>query len=332
MTFQVSSYIIIWLIALLSLAIPNECLGEEVQMDALKQNLYKHVEVLSGEIGERSLTRYNNLEKASDYIKKQLMQLDYEVEEQAYSMHERDYRNLIATKRGHITPDEIVLVGAHYDTVTGTPGADDNASGVAGLLELARLVNNLDFKRTVRFVAFSLEEPPIFRTRYMGSRVYADRASREGENITAMICLECIGYYNDKEGSQEFPLPLMNLFYSKRANFIAVVGNLSSWRLVRRVKKSLKEGCQVPVETLVGPSLVPGVDFSDHASFWEEGYPAVMVTDSAFYRNPHYHLPGDTIKTLNFDSLAEVVKGLLHTIRNLAEAGKPALFKAYRKH
>lgn len=317
MTFQVSSYIIIWLLVLSSLTIPKECLGEEVQMKALKQNLYAHVKILSEEIGERSLIRYDNLGRAADYIRAQLVRLDYEVEDQVYQMRGRDYRNLIATRRGHTVPDEIVLVGAHYDTVVGTPGADDNASGVAGLLELARLVKNLDFKRTIRFVAFSLEEPPIFKTQYMGSRVYADNARRKDENIVAMICLECIGYYNDKEGSQEFPLPLMGLFYSNRANFIAVIGNFSSLRLARRVAHGLKEGCQVPVETLVSPSLVPGVDFSDHASFWKEGYPAVMVTDSAFYRNPHYHLPSDTIRTLNFDSLAGVVKGLLHTIRKL---------------
>jgi hypothetical protein len=314
---------IIRLMMLLFLISPGEGWGEEIKMEILQQNLYQHVHTLSDKIGERSLIRYTRLEQAADYIQSHLGSLGYKVEEQIYRMQGRDYRNLIATLPGRNIPQEIILVGAHYDTVTGTPGADDNASGVAGLLELARLCKNMELARTLRFVAFSLEEPPVFNSRYMGSRVYARQARLDKQNIVAMLCLESIGYYSHKENSQEFPLPIMRFFYPNQGNFIAVVGNLSSWNLVNRVKDNLKESCQVPVETLISPSLVPGVDFSDHASFWKEGYPAVMITDSALYRNPYYHLPSDTIHTLDFDSLTAVVKGVFHTIRKLAGGHSP---------
>ncbi len=288
-------------------------------MEGLQQNLYRHIQVLSEEIGERSLARYANLERAADYIRDYLNSLGYRVQEQVYRRGERDYRNLVAELPGSALPGEIIVVGAHYDTVVDTPGADDNASGVAGLLELARLSQGLKFKRTLRFVAFSLEEPPVFGTQYMGSMVYARRARQQGDNITAMLCLESIGYYRKEVESQEYPLPLMNLFYPERGNFIAVVGDFPCWRLVRRVVRSLKKGAQVPVETLLSPSFVRGVDFSDHASFWKEGYPALMITDSAMYRNPHYHQPSDTLQTLDFDLLAEVVKGVFHAIQVLAK-------------
>jgi Zn-dependent M28 family amino/carboxypeptidase len=308
--------IIVCEVVLLLVALP--CRGEGLDMEMLERKLYQHVRILSVEIGERSLAHYAHLEQAAEYTRGYLKGLGYRVEEQVYRMEDRDYRNLIAVKPGGSAAQEVIVVGAHYDTVAGTPGADDNASGVAGLLELARLCQGTDFKRTIKFVAFSLEEPPVFRSPYMGSRVYAQRAHEAGEDVVAMLCLESIGYYSGEEGSQGFPLPLMGLFYPSRGNFVAVVGNFSSRRLVQRVARGLKQGCKVPVEMLIGPSLVPGVDFSDHASFWREGYPAVMITDSAFCRNPHYHMPTDMIDTLDFGSLAEVVKGLLHTIRILA--------------
>lgn len=285
-------------------------------MEKLRNSLYQHVEVLAEEISERSIGSYSRLEKAADYIHDSLEELGYSVREQVYKM-QQDYRNVIAEVPGTAADKEIIVVGAHYDTVIGTPGADDNASGVAALLELARMCKNVRFKRTVRFVAFSLEEPPVFRTEFMGSRVYARRARQIGENIVAMLCLESVGFYTDVEGSQDYPLPLMSLFYPKQGNFVAVVGNFGSRDLVNKVEGNIKESCQVPVETLVSPSIVPGVDFSDHASFWEEDYPAVMITDTAMYRNPNYHRITDTIKTLDFETLSELVKGLFYTIRSL---------------
>jgi Zn-dependent M28 family amino/carboxypeptidase len=291
--------------------------GDEVNMEILKQKLYQHVQVLSVDIGDRSLSYHTHLEQAAEYIKEYMKVSGYKTENQIYQMNHRDYRNVIAIKPGKRKPQEVIVIGAHYDTVLGTPGADDNASGVAGLLELARLCQDRDFNHTLKFVAFTLEEPPVFRSKHMGSRVYARRAREAGENITTMLCLESIGYYTDEEKSQSFPLPLMGYFYPNQGNFVVVIGNFTSNRLVRRVAKGINAGCSIPVETFIGPSIVPGVDFSDHASFWKYDYPAVMITDSAFCRNPHYHLASDTIDTLDFDSLAEVLKGVLHTIKAL---------------
>ncbi len=286
-------------------------------MEFLGQNLYQHVQTLSEKIGERSLAHYDKLEQTAGYIRDYFRSLGYRVDEQVYQRGKKEYRNLIAELPGSSVPDEIILLGAHYDTVVGTPGADDNASGVAGLLELARLCKDLGPKRTLRFVAFSLEEPPVFKTEHMGSRVYAQRASEQKDDIIAMLCLESIGYYSNEKDSQAYPLPLMSLFYPEQGNFIAVVGNFNSMSLLRKVARGIKRGSNVPVETLTSPAFIIGVGFSDHASFWDEGYSAVMITDSAMFRNPNYHRLSDTIDTLNFELLSETVKGVFNTIQAL---------------
>jgi len=230
------------------------------------------------------------------------------------------YGNVIATIDGKKTPGETVVVGAHYDTVTGTPGADDNASGVAVLLELSRLLRESRPDRTLRLVFFCLEEPPVFRTPSMGSFVYAERAKAAGERVSAMISLEMLGYYGTAAGGQAFPLPFMNLFFSTTPDFIAVVGNLSSRRLVQDIAASIRE-TGMAVETLSTGSFVPGVDFSDHRSFWKMGYPAAMLTDTAFYRNPHYHASSDTIDTLDFRRMALLLDGLERAVRRLCRSG-----------
>ncbi|MDX9820939.1 MAG: M28 family peptidase [Syntrophales bacterium] len=236
---------------------------------------------------------------------------------QGFPYEGRMYGNVIATIAGEKRAAETVVVGAHYDTVTGTPGADDNASGVAVLLELSRLLRGIRPDRTIKLVFFCLEEPPVFRTPSMGSFVYAERAKAAGERIAAMISLEMLGYYGTAEGGQAFPLPFMSLFFRTTPDFIAVVGNLSSRRLVGDVAASLRE-TGMAVETLATVSLVPGVDFSDHRSFWKMGYPAVMLTDTAFYRNPHYHASSDRADTLDYGRMAVLLDGLDKAIRALA--------------
>jgi Zn-dependent M28 family amino/carboxypeptidase len=288
-------------------------------MNDLAQNLENHVVELSRNIGERNAIRYDALNKAALYIEKAFAGYGYTPESQIYELEGRPYRNIIVTRPGTGDPEKTVVVGAHYDTVPGTPGADDNASGVAGLLELARIFADREVNSTVRFVAFTNEEPPFFRTRKMGSRVFAKEARKRGEKIVGMICLEMIGYYSKEKGVQGYPLPLMRTVYPATADFVAVVGNLGSRRLVKRVKKGLQSQKEVGVESIATFTWVPGVDFSDHYSFYKEGYPAVMITDTAFYRNTHYHMHTDRAETLDYRSMAHVVLGLTQAVMDLTE-------------
>ncbi len=280
-------------------------------MEFLEKNLEEHVRVLAAEIGERDMDRYDNLQAAGEYIEGIFKKYNYSIESQAYLFDGKEFRNIIATQPGRRLPGEVILVGAHYDTVPGSPGADDNASGVAGILELARLFSGHSTARTLKFVAFCNEENGL-----VGSQVYARWAKKHGEKIVAMFSLEMIGYYADRALSQRYPSGL-RYFYPDRGNFIAVVGYLGRFNLVRKVKAALAKNSSVPVESLAGVGFIRGVDFSDHASFWREGYPALMITDTAFYRNPHYHRPSDTFETLDYRCMAEVVKGLYHAVISL---------------
>lgn len=272
--------------------------------------LHQHVHQLSEVIGSRSAFEYEKLDAAKDYIETVLDDLGLEYKLQSYQYREKTFSNIIITLEGQKEPGEIFIIGAHYDTVFGTPGADDNASAVAVLLELCRLLKDYRPPKTLKLIFFVLEEPPAFKTKYMGSYVYAKTAKENKEKIYGMISLEMLGYYNDKKGAQLYPLPLMGLFYPKVPNFVGVVGDLKSRKLVKKAAKSIKKGCAVPVETLSTVKFVPGVDLSDHGSFWKMGYPAVMITDTAFYRNPNYHSMSDTIETLDFNKMAELLTGI----------------------
>lgn len=207
------------------------------------------------------------------------------------------------------TGEGAILVGAHYDTVPGSPGADDNASGVAALIELSKMV------RGVRFVAFANEEMPYFLGPEMGSFIYA---RERGAGLLAMLSLEMLGYYRDEPGSQRYPAPL-GLFYPDQANFIAFVGDLGARALVRKSAKLFRKHSGFPCEWLAAPSLIPGVSWSDHWSFRRHGIPAIMVTDTAFYRYPHYHLPSDTAEKLDYQRMATVTLGLAAMLRDLSE-------------
>ena len=288
-----------------------------VSAPAESARLRAHVEELSVRIGPRSVLDYANIEAAQRYIVAALKEHGHDPALQTYDYRGRPYSNVIVTIPGTAKKDETILVGAHYDTVDGTPGADDNASGVAVLLEICRRLKGFAPARTLKMVFFVLEEPPVFRTEFMGSAVCAREAKAAGERIGAMISLEMLGYYSDRKGGQAFPLPLMGLVFSTTPDFIAVVGNLGSAGLVRRVAGSLKRGSDIPVESLAAPAFVPGIDFSDHRSFWKMGWPAAMITDTAFYRNPNYHGEGDTIATLDFDRMGRLLRGLVRTIEDL---------------
>lgn len=285
----------------------------------MRDRLEKHVSMLAEHIGERNLWHYEGLDASARYIGKALRGFGYKVHRQEFSVEGVTVANVEGERTGTSLPEEILVVGAHYDSLIGSPGANDNASGVAGVLEIARLLATRKLSRTIRFVAFVNEEPPFFQTPHMGSRVYASRARRRKEQIVAMLAIETIGYYSDAAGSQSYPFPLQ-LFYPKTANFIGFVGNVSSRHLLHRVLHTFRQFTDFPAEGIAAPAWVTGISWSDHWSFWEEGYPAVMVTDTALFRYEHYHSPHDTANKLEYERMAQVVTGISRVVADLAGA------------
>jgi hypothetical protein len=283
----------------------------------LRADLEQHVRFLSHSIGVRSAENFPNVYRAATYIEHRLQDLGYRVVSQEFSAYNRGFRNLEATLPGTTRPQEVVILGAHYDTAEDAPGADDNASGVAGVLELARAFAQARQARTIRFVFFPNEEPPSFPTANMGSRHYATAARARNDQITAMLSIESIGYYDVEKGSQRYPFPL-NLAYPDVGDFIGFVSNLKSGPLLRRAIMAFRAHATMPTQGAAAPAWVPGVWWSDHWSFWREGYRAIMITDTAPYRNPFYHTPQDTADKLDYDRMARVVHGLTHVVRALA--------------
>lgn len=284
----------------------------------IKANLAQHVNYLAGTIGERNVIAYAPLQQTAHYIEDNLQKLGYEVKPQEYTVQMRKVRNLIVEISGGSRASEIVVVGAHYDTVYDSPGGDDNTSGVAALLELARLLKGSHPARTVRFVAFVNEEPPWFQTDDMGSLVYAKEAHRKKENIVAAISIETIEMCSDAEGSQKYPEGF-SLLYPSKGNFIALVGDLASHGLVRDAVRSFRAAEQFPSEGSSAPGWIGGVGWSDHWSFWQEGYPGIEVTDTAPFRNPNYHEPSDRPDTLDYERMARVVHGLRGVVADLGK-------------
>ncbi len=282
----------------------------------LSHRLREHVAVLAGKIGERNALRYEALQQAAGYIAGRFRELGLVVREEPCPGEVSEVANLEAEVKGIRHPDEIVVVGAHYDTVRGSPGANDNGSGVAALLELPRLFADQNPDRTVRFVAFVNEEPPYFQTDKMGSRVYARHAKERGEKIVAMLSLETIGWYSDQPQSQHYPPPF-NLFYPHTGNFIGFVSDLGSSALLRRTIGTFRATTQFPSEGLAAPGWIEGIGWSDHWSFWQEGYPAVMVTDTAPFRYHFYHEAEDTPEKLDYDRMALVVAGLRRVVTEM---------------
>ncbi len=279
---------------------------------AVRENLYRHVEFFSGHVGERHLWKDGSLERTADYIESAFTSYGYSVWRQTYPCYRKKVSNLIVEKKGE--DEGTVVIGAHYDTVPGTPGADDNASAVAGLLELARLHREAPNKKTLLFVAFANEEPPCFGFPNMGSMVYARHLKERKTSVEVMVSLEMIGFFRP-ERIQNYPLPGMSLFYPKTADFIGVVGNFPSSRCVSFFKKGIRRHSAIDVRSLIAPEFFGGISLSDNFSFWRYGYKAIMVTDTSFFRNRNYHQETDTIDTLDFDKMAEVVKGVHYTLR-----------------
>ena len=285
-----------------------------------KERLRQDVQTLAAMVPPRSAKNVASLDESAEYILAEFRKTGGRIEIQRFTQDGKEYKNVICS----FGPEtgERIIVGAHYDVQGDQPGADDNASGVAGLLELSRLVQSLKTKLKCRidFVAYTLEEGQFRKhpfARHYGSYFHAKSLAQAGISVRAMICLEMIGYFSDRPNSQKYPLFFLQWFYPDKGNFIAVVGKWGQGSLVKKVKKSLAASSQVPVESLTATSFIPGVSFSDHQSYWKFDYPAVMITDTAFYRNKNYHKPSDTADTLDFDRMAEVVKGLYWTVIQL---------------
>ena len=298
---------------------PLPPLGEEER--ALARTLEEHVRKLAEEIGERNVSRPTELGRAADHIEATLRAAGLGVRRQGYEVGMKTCHNIEAEIPGE--GQEIIVVGAHYDSVIGCPGANDNATGVAALLALAELLAQderlraAQLPRTIRLVAFVNEEPPFFQTDLMGSLVYAKECRRRGDRITGMLSLETMGFYSEEPGSQSYPFPF-SLFYPSTGNFIGFVGDFSSRAFVRRVVESFRRHARFPSEGGAPPGFVPGVSWSDHWSFSKQGFPAVMVTDTAPFRYAHYHTAEDTADKIDYERLARVVSGLEKVILELA--------------
>ena len=288
---------------------------EEIDTAKLKA----HVKYLSTDVHPRSSSNFSNLEKAGQYVFEELKATGAPVEVQEVKVKEKIYKNFIARFGPSTGP--LLVIGAHYDADghslrnwkpkgMSTPGADDNASGVAGLLELARLLSKKPQSRSIELVAYTLEEDPHFGTQEMGSFRHARSLKESGREVQLMLSIEMIGYFADKANSQDYPAPGMSTLYGDRGNFIALVGNLSNFGVIRRAKAFMLGVSDLPVISCNAPSNLQGIDSSDHMNYWNEGYPALMVTDTAYYRNPHYHRPTDTFDKLDYRRMAQVVQGV----------------------
>ncbi|NGP75268.1 M28 family peptidase [Balneolaceae bacterium YR4-1] len=285
-------------------------------MKADARRLKELVSVLSRDMVPRDAGNPENLEKVASFIGNEFQKYSSSVEYQPYEADYFSVRNV----RAFFGPDtkERIIIGAHYDVAGPYPGADDNASGVAGLLELSRLLPENELSMKVELVSYPLEEPPYFYTDHMGSYVHAHSLKQQNIKVRAMLALEMIGFFSDEPDSQQYPLFLLRPFYPSKGNFIAVVGKLFQRKIVRVVQTSMQHATPLPVESLNAPSLLPGVTLSDHINYWRNGFPAAMITDTAFYRNPNYHTPLDTADTLDYDRMAQVIDGVRAAIPELA--------------
>jgi Zn-dependent M28 family amino/carboxypeptidase len=286
--------------------------------EALMHQLRRHVETLAGDIGERNVYHEAELNAAANYIESELAAMGYAVNRQTYLARGVASSNLEVVLPGQRWADESFVVGAHYDTVWKSPGADDNTSAVAALIEIARRLKDHAPGRTLKLVAFVNEEPPFFFWGEMGSQMYARAARKRHENIRLMISLEMLGYYRDEPGSQEYP-PVFKHFHPNRGNFIAFVSNITSRHVMHRAERAFRKHSDFPLETTAAFGWIPGIAWSDHISFWRAGYRGFMCTDTAFFRNPHYHSADDTPEKLDYPRMAKLTEGLVEMCKELGD-------------
>lgn len=290
--------------------------------DEIETNLRLHVDRLAGLIGPRYLQKPKTIQATVGYIESQWAAMGMTVKQECYGAFGDNAINLVVDIMGTKRSDEVVLLGAHYDTVYCTPGADDNASAVAAMLEVSRLLLKHRASRTIRYVAFACEEPPYFAIGAMGSQFHARQSRLRGDKITGMLCLEMVGYFSDAEQSQMVPTAIprwLHRFFPRRGNFLAAIGNLASWRLCWSFRRGFKRGTRsMPLFSLCLPESVNDIRLSDNSSFWDQGYPALMLTDTSYLRNPHYHKGSDTPETLNYPRMTQVALGVAAAMKRLA--------------
>lgn len=282
-----------------------------------RERIRAHVQMLAGTIGGRNAVRYEGLRRAADYIKSELRSYSYRPQQQSFSVDGITFENVEAELGSMEDANGIVIVGAHYDTAGGLPGANDNASGVAAGLELARQFANRKFTHQIRWVFFANEEPPYFQTTGMGSYVYAKRCHERGEKVLAMLSLETIGYYSSEPGSQSYPVSF-HPGYPNRGDFLGFVSNFKSAGLLRSALRSFRRATSLPAVGAAAPASIPGIAWSDQWAFWEFGYKALMLTDTAPYRYPYYHTAEDTPEKLDYDRLARAATGTAAIVADLA--------------
>jgi Zn-dependent M28 family amino/carboxypeptidase len=282
---------------------------------ASHETLRAHVTTLASGPGSRNYKDTEALNRAAEYIQQEFSTYSDSVHVQYYSVNGVTYQNIIAFF-GDPTKERIVI-GAHYDVCGDQPGADDNASGVAGLLELARMLKDTQSRYCIELVAYTLEEPPYFRTAYMGSYIHASSLKQNGIRVKGMISLEMIGYFDDRKGSQAYPLGIMKLFYGSRGNYISIVKQFGQGSFGRKFKRTFKRSRAIITKSVTAPSFVPGIDFSDHLNYYAFGYNALMITDTAFYRNNRYHESSDTPDTLDYEKMASVVNAVFAAVTGM---------------
>jgi hypothetical protein len=290
------------------------------QEAAQETRLRNHVRVLAS--AEHNMAHPRQLESAAKYLEGELSAMGYSVRRQPFKVNGQEVRNLEVTLAGaDNTNRRVVVVGAHYDSGTGTPGANDNASGAAALLELARSMktHGADAHADVMFVWYVNEEPPYFRTESMGSWVHAKQLKAQNTNVVAMLSLETLGYYSEAPNSQAYPLgPLIRWRFPSQGNFVSFVGDVPSYLAIRQSIRAFRQNTAFPSEGLAAPSFVQGTDWSDHRNYAHMGYPALMVTDTAPYRYPYYHHPADTPDKVDYAKLSRVTTGLQSVVVELA--------------
>lgn len=300
------------------IAQPNLSSSEPVLLEVHETRMIRSVRTLSEDFHPRSFSDLKNLKLTADYIDKHFKQAGGTVIRQAFEVSGRTYDNIIA-RFGNITGPSLII-GAHYDAHCNTPGADDNASGVAGLIELAYL-----FQRhppsygCVELAAYCLEEPPYFASSHMGSYHHAQEVADNNQQVVGMLCLEMIGYFSDAPNSQHYPSTAFELLYPNTGNFIAVIGKLDQRAFTERTKIAMKGATQLPIYSVNAPRLIPGIDFSDHRNFWETGHQAVMITDTAFYRNAAYHKDNDTWDRLDYKRMGQTIIAVYNAAQQLLE-------------
>jgi hypothetical protein len=281
----------------------------------LQTHLQSDVETLASKIGRRNASNYQNLIAAKDFLDRELTHAGYTVREQKYTIDGKTFSNLEVEIPGSSLADQILVIGGHYDTAFTSPGANDNGTGAAAVLALAREFVGTKPLRTLRFIEFTNEESPFFGTKNMGSLVSAQTAKERGDKIVGMFSLETLGYFTDKPNTQKYPPPL-SFLYPNQGNFVGFVSDINSRELLRNTMRSFRAQAKFPSEGAALPSTIEGVGWSDHWSFWQQGYQAVMITDTATFRYPHYHTDNDTVDKIDFEKLARVTDGISKVIRD----------------